>query len=98
MAESRRNPDVAHQYQAIEQDVKSRLVGMLREAAARGEIAAGVDFEAAATVLMVLADGMSWRRAVDPAFDAETVLPMVLHMVHCVLTQPQEVDHRDNVK
>jgi AcrR family transcriptional regulator len=98
MAESRRNPDVAQQYQAIEQDVKSRLAGMLREAAARGEIAASVDFEAAATVLMVLADGMSWRRAVDSAFDAETVLPMVLHMVHCVLTQPREVNRKDNVK
>jgi len=34
---------------------------------------------------MVLGDGMSWRRAVDPSFDPEAILPMVLHMVHCLL-------------
>jgi AcrR family transcriptional regulator len=98
MAESRRNPDVAVQYQAIEQDVKTRLVAMLRKAAASGEIARDVDFEASATVLMVLADGMSWRRAVDPAFDAETVLPIILHMIHCVLTEPRQKTQGDQAR
>ena len=85
MAESRRNPEIAKQYQAIEQDVKARLVAMLRRAADRREIAPSIDFDAAATVLMVLADGISWRRAVDPAFNAEAVLPVILQMVHSLL-------------
>jgi AcrR family transcriptional regulator len=88
MAESRRNPDIAKQYQSIEQDVKTRLIAMLKSAAARDEIARDLDFEGAAAVLMVLADGMSWRRAVDRDFNAESVLPLVLHMVRCVLTEP----------
>jgi len=41
-------------------------------------------------VLMVLGDGMSWRRAVAPDFDAERVLPMILKMVHCLLTKPDD--------
>ena len=88
MAESRRNPDVARIYQAVEDDVKGRLVAMLRGAAERGEISPDSDFDGAATVLMALADGLSWRRAVDPAFDAESVLPLILHMVKCLLTAP----------
>jgi hypothetical protein len=39
-------------------------------------------------MLMVLSDGMAWRRASDPSFKAEAVLPHVLHMVHCLLVHP----------
>ena len=62
---------------------------MLRLAVERGEIRADLDVDAAATVLMVLDDGMSWRRAVDRSFDAERVLPMILKMVHCLLAKPE---------
>ncbi len=88
MAESRRNPEIARLHHEIEHDVKARLVDMLRRAAERGEISREVELESAATTLMVLADGMSWRRASDPSFNAEAVLPHVLHMVHCMLVHP----------
>ena len=86
MAESRRNPEISRQYQEIERDVKARLVAMLRRAAERGEIARDLEGEGAATVLMVIADGISWRRAVDPTFNAEAVLPLILQMIHSLLT------------
>jgi AcrR family transcriptional regulator len=89
MAESRRNPVVAKLHHDTEQDVKARLMDMLRRAAERGEISRDVELDSAATMLMVLADGMSWRRASDPSFNAEAVLPHVLHMVHCMLVHPQ---------
>ena len=88
MAESRRNPEVARLHAEVERDIKGRLIEMLRRAAERGEIAAAVDLDGAATMLMVLADGMSWRRASDPFFQAEAVLPHVLHMVRCLLMHP----------
>jgi AcrR family transcriptional regulator len=89
MAESRRNPEIAGQYQHIETEVKAGLVAMLRHAADRGEIARNIDLDGAATVLMVLADGISWQRAVNPGFDAEIVLPLILKMVHCLLEKQQ---------
>ncbi|MGA7974003.1 MAG: TetR-like C-terminal domain-containing protein, partial [Pseudolabrys sp.] len=88
MTESRRNPAIAQLYQDIERDIKARIAEMLRLAIERGEIRADLDVDAAASVLMVLGDGMSWRRAVAPDFDAERVLPMILKMVHCLLTKP----------
>lgn len=88
MSESRRNPDVAHLYQDIEHDIKTRIAAMLRRAAERGEIRADLDIEAAATVLMVLGDGMSWRRSVENGFDPERILPLILQMVHCLLAKP----------
>lgn len=88
MSESRRNADVAQLYQEIESDIKHRIAAMLENARERGEVRADLDVEAAATVLMVLGDGMSWRRSVEKGFDAERVLPLVLTMVHCLLAKP----------
>ena len=90
MAESRRNPEIARLHSELELDIKARLVDMLRRAAGRGEISSEVDLDSAATMLMVLADGMSWRRASDPSFEAEALLPHVLHMVHCLLVHPHD--------
>jgi AcrR family transcriptional regulator len=104
MAESRRNPEIARLHTELERDIKTRLVDMLRRAAGRGEISAQVDLDAAATMLMVLADGLSWRRASDPSFNTEAALPHVLHMVHCLLVRPHAPSpslirpHADNVE
>ena len=88
MSESRRNPEIARLYHDIEIDIKARLAAMLRRAAERGEIRADLDIEAATTALMVLGDGMSWRRSVEPGFDPERVLPLILTMVRCLLAKP----------
>jgi TetR/AcrR family transcriptional regulator, repressor for uid operon len=90
MAESRRNPDVARVYQEIEDDIKKRIAAMLRGGIECGDIRADLDVEAAAMVLMVLGDGISWRRAVEKNFDTERVLPMILNMVQCLLAKPEE--------
>ena len=88
MAESRRNPQIAAMSQNIQQNVRSQLADMLQRAIDAGEIRKDLNAEAAATVLMILGDGISWRRAVEPTFDPEAVLPMVLQMVGCLLAKP----------
>src|SRR6187549_2796443 len=93
MAESRRNPAVARIYQDMEADVRERFTTMLRSAAERGEIH-NIDFDGTVTVLFALADGLSWRRAVEPSFNAEAVMPLVLRMVEQLLLNP--VAQNDN--
>jgi TetR/AcrR family transcriptional repressor of uid operon len=88
MAESRRNPAVARIYQDMETDVRERFIAMLRSAAGRGEIRKDIDLDGTVTVLFALADGLSWRRAVEPSFNAESVMPIVLGMVEQLLTGP----------
>ena len=87
MAESRRNPAVARIYQDMEVDVRARFIALLRSAAERGEIR-DIDLEGTVTVLFALADGLSWRRAVEPSFNAESVMPIVLGMVEQMLINP----------
>jgi len=85
MAESRRNPAVARIYQDMEADVRARFIALLQRAAERGEIRRDLDLDGAVTVLFALADGLSWRRAVEPSFNAAAVMPLVLGMVQQLL-------------
>jgi len=85
MAESRRNPAVARIYQDMEADVRARFIELLKSAAQRGEVRHDIDLNGAVTVLFALADGLSWRRAVEPSFNAEAVMPLVLRMVEQLL-------------
>src|SRR6185503_8151723 len=94
MAESRRNPAVARIYQDMEADVRARFITLLQHASERGEIRRDLNLDGAVTVLFALADGLSWRRAVEPAFNTEAVMPLVLRMVEQLLVNP--VPHNDN--
>jgi TetR/AcrR family transcriptional regulator, repressor for uid operon len=85
MAESRRNPEVGRIYQNVDTDVRNGLVAVLRTAADRGEIPRDLDLEKIVIVLLALGDGIEWRRAVDPSFNAESVFPMVLDIVRFML-------------
>lgn len=86
LAESRRNPAIAHLSTDIDREVATRLEEMLRSAAARGEIASDLDFSAAVAMLFVLADGMTWQRAANPDFDAEKLLPYMFQMIGYLLS------------
>jgi TetR/AcrR family transcriptional repressor of uid operon len=58
---------------------------MLQSAQARGDIARDADIGTAVEMLMIIADGVWWRRAVDPDFDAEAVLPMFFDVTKYML-------------
>lgn len=92
LAESRRNPAVAKLFHDLEDDVKGRLVALLKSAAARGEITRTSDFEGAATMLMAIADGISLRRISDRHFDSEQALPLVFQMVERLLGASAKVE------
>ena len=88
MAECRRNPAVAELFHDLEEDVKGRLIGLLNKAVERGEINPSADIESVAAMLMVIADGVSLRRAADRSFNVERVLPLVFQMVENLLGKP----------
>src|SRR5436190_9829887 len=94
MAESRRNPAVARIYQNMEADVRARFIALLQRAAERGEVRRDLDLDGVVTVLFALADGLSWRRAVEPAFNTEAVMPLVLRMVEQVLNPLPQNDNK----
>jgi AcrR family transcriptional regulator len=91
-AEARRNPEIARISTAFDADVRRWLTSLFRAAAARGDIPGDVDFDGVVTMLMIIADGVWWRRALDRDFKPATMLPIFMDITrHLLRSRPQEV-------
>ena len=88
MAEARRNAEIARISAGFDADVKNWLVDLLQSGSERGDIA-GVDFDAVVTMLMIIADGVWWRRALDPDFDPASVMPIFMDIARHMLRGPR---------
>jgi len=92
MSEARRNPEIARISRSFDADVKKWRIDLLQAAAERGDIPADVDLEGVVTMLMIIADGVWWRRALDPGFDPESVVPIFMDITrHMLRSRPQSV-------
>jgi TetR/AcrR family transcriptional repressor of uid operon len=92
MSEARRNPEIARISASFDADVRKWLLDLLRAAAARGDIPADVDFDGVVTMLMIIADGVWWRRALEPDFDPKAVLPIFMDLTrHMLRGRPRSV-------
>jgi hypothetical protein len=64
----------------------------MRAAAERGDIPGDVDFDGVATMLMIIADGVWWRRALEPNFDPKAVLPIFMDITrHMLRARPNNL-------
>ena len=69
---------------------------LLRAAAERGDIPADVDFDGVITMLMIITDGLWWRRALEPDFDPEAMVPIFMDVVrHMLRARPKAVPNQD---
>jgi TetR/AcrR family transcriptional regulator, repressor for uid operon len=99
MAEARRNPEIARISASFDADVKKWILELLRAAVERGDVPKDVDLEAAVTMLMIIADGVWWRRALDPDFDPASVVPLFMDITrHMLRSRPQSVPKKRNEK
>jgi AcrR family transcriptional regulator len=96
MSEARRHPEIARISASFDADVKRWLLDLFRAAAARGDIPKDVDLEAVTTMLMIIADGVWWRRALDPDFNPEAVLPLFMDITrHMFRARPKPVSSEE---
>lgn len=92
MSEARRNPEIARISASFDADVKKWLVDLMRAGAERGDIPGDADFENVATMLMVIADGVWWRRALEPNFGAAALVPLFMDITrHLLRARPKGV-------
>ncbi len=85
MSEARRNPEIARISSAFDADVRKWLVDMFHNAAERGDIPKDADIDGAVDMLMIIADGVWWRRALDPNFNANVLIPVFMDVARHLL-------------
>ena len=84
-AESTRNPAIAATMGRFDESLRASLGLLLEDALAKGRIAPLTSIDQALTSMMVVADGVFWRRAVDPNFDAAAIAPIITAMMTSIL-------------
>jgi len=75
--ESTRNEAVGELFRSVDKFCHDSFIKLFDRAKRDGRIAPEHDLDTIATVLSVIGDGMFWRRAVDPNFDAKAVMPVL---------------------
>jgi TetR/AcrR family transcriptional repressor of uid operon len=83
--ESTRNARVGEIFQRFDRYIYESFAKLFQRLRDEGRIAPAHDIATVVRAFMVVADGMFWRRAVDPAFDATTAMPAVLQLIRTLL-------------
>ncbi len=80
--EATRNPRIEAICRPVDRFVFDGFLTLFTRLKAEGRIAPALDIRALAEVFKVMGDGLFWRRAVDPDFDARAVLPGLMTVLH----------------
>jgi len=83
--EATRNPAVGEIYRSVDDFCRQQFEQVFDQARADGKIAPDVDTRTLAAVVSLLGDGLFWRRAVDPKFDAQEILPVLIRLISTLL-------------
>ncbi len=87
--ESTRNPTVGETYRQLDRSILDNVRKLVTQAEADGRIAPELHPDKVARLIQLLGDGLCWRRAIEPNFDAREHLPAILAMI-AALTRPCE--------
>jgi AcrR family transcriptional regulator len=93
--ESTRNPRVGEIFREVDAFIASGFENLFQRMKDEGRIAPDLEIPALTQVFSVIADGLFWRRAVDPAFDGEVLVPATLKVLAGLLkpvsqTEPEK--------
>lgn len=83
--EGTRNEKLAGIFQAIDSEIQGRFEALFETLKTEGKIAPHLSAQTLASLMMVIGDGLFWRRAVHPDFDVEATLPAALKVVEALL-------------
>lgn len=93
--ESTRNPRVGEIFRSVDTFVRTSFERLFQRLKDEGRIDPVHDIPTLALLVETIGDGLFWRRAIDPTFNPETILPAVLETIGSLLrpvhahTEPQ---------
>jgi AcrR family transcriptional regulator len=95
--EATRNPAVGEIFRSVDTFCLESFEQLFTRARAEGKIAPELDTATLAEIIAVIGDGLFWRRAVAPNFDAKKLIPAITELVRTLLN-PVEADATRNPK
>lgn len=83
--EATRNAQVGEIYRSVDEFCRASFESLFERLQAEGRINPEFDVQSLTRVIEIIGDGMFWRRATDPNFDAAAVLPAIMRTVEILL-------------
>ena len=83
--ESTRNAAVGEIFRSVDGFCIESFETLFTKAREQGRIDPALDTRQLALLIAVIGDGLFWRRAIDPQFDAKAVMPAVMKLVGLLL-------------
>lgn len=83
--ESIRNPRVGEIYRSVDRFVEGSFERLFAKLAEEGRIAPDHDIATVTKLFSMIGDGLFMRRALDPNFDAATIVPAVMALISKLL-------------
>ena len=83
--EATRHAAVNETFRELNTAILANLTSQIAKAKANGQVGSKLPPETIATLIGILGDGLCWRRATDPDFDAGALLPPVLDIIAGIL-------------
>jgi TetR/AcrR family transcriptional repressor of uid operon len=96
--ESTRNPRVGEIHRRFDKFILEGFEKLFQKLKDEGRIAPVYDIPTVARTFMVISDGMFWRRAIDPDFKPQTVMPATLWLVEELLKPVPASDNQRPVR
>lgn len=88
--ESTRNARVGTMFRSVDDFVRDSFQELFQRLKDEGRIAPKLDIPTVAKAFCLIGDGMFWRRAIDPAFDGETMIPAVVELTKLLLNPVEQ--------
>lgn len=83
--EATRNPQVGEIYRSVDEFCSASFEALFERLKAEGRINPPLDVKSLTRVFEVIGDGLFWRRATDPNFDAARTIPAVMRTIESLL-------------
>jgi len=90
--ESTRNTRIAEIQRSVDGFVASSFEKLFQSMKDEGRIAPDLPIPVVVQLFSIIADGMFWRRAVDPAFDGAVLVPATFQVLVGLLKPVQELN------
>jgi AcrR family transcriptional regulator len=97
--ESTRNARVGEIHRGVDEFVYASFEKLFQRMKDEGRIAPDLEIPVVVKLFSIVADGMFWRRAVDPAFDGKVLVPATLEVLLGLLKPvPPQVEQVEQVE
>lgn len=83
--EATRNPRISEIFMTVDQFCFDSFKSLFQRLKDEGRIAPEIDIDTLAKTFNVIGDGMFWRRAIEPGFNARAVLPVIVELIGSLL-------------